>query len=306
MPKLKEVFCKKCGKSFFRSNGRCNEAKKFSWNQYCSSNCLSQDRTKQQLITCEFCAKSFWRAPNDILRHNYCCQSCAAIANNKKHPKRHQSPELRACVNCSGHFRKSTGNSKYCSMKCRKEKEFHRPEDILKIIRDYFLEHGRVPARREMQGISSACQRAFSSWNNTIIAAGFIPNRSDSQRMYKRTNTKALDGHLCDSVSEALIDNWLFAHKIPHQRDVVYPTTNHKADWGVDISGQRIFIEYFGLANDSKRYDRDISHKKELCRENSITLIGIYPHDLYPQRRLNVKLGSLNALISGCGDLHSN
>lgn len=293
MPKLKEVFCKKCGKSFFRSNGRYNEAKRFSWNQYCSRECLSKDRTKQKLITCENCNKSFWRAPNDILKHNFCSQSCAAIINNKRYPKTRLIFNSKTCIQCGDQFRASKGNKKYCSMKCRKEKEFYTPEEILKIIRDYFLKHGRIPARREMRGISSACQRAFSSWNNAIIAAGLSPNRSDSQRMYKRTNTKALDGHLCDSVSEALIDNWLFSHKILHQRDARYPTTNHKADWAVDIGGKRIFIEYFGLAKDSKRYDRDIEHKKELCRANKIPLIEIYPQDLYPRLRLKEKLSGL-------------
>ena len=157
-----------------------------------------------------------------------------------------------------------------------------------------------------MGGVSSACQRFFGSWNKAIIAAGLVVNRSDSQRMYKRTNTKALDGHSCDSISEALIDNWLFSHKISHQRDIVYPTTHHKADWAVDINGQRIFIEYFGLASDSPRYDRDINHKKELCKINGTPLIEIYPQDLYPQRRLMVKLGGLNASMSGRPDVRRN
>lgn len=165
-------------------------------------------------------------------------------------------------------------------------------EDLLQIIRDKFKELERVPARREVK-VSKQCMKVFGSWNKAIIAAGFSPHRSDSQRMYKRTNTKALDGHICDSISEALIDNWLFSHKIFHQRDVIYPTTNHKADWAVDINGQRIFIEYFGLAKDSKRYDRDISHKKELCQANIIPLIEIYPQDLYPRLRLKEKLGGL-------------
>ncbi|MCX6789553.1 MAG: hypothetical protein NTZ42_03015 [Candidatus Gribaldobacteria bacterium] len=303
MAQLKKVFCKTCGKGFFRINGRVNEAEKFGWNQYCSKECLSRERNKRQTLLCENCGGAFQRPPHEILTHNYCCQSCAAVVNNKKYPKRHQSPELRTCVNCSGYFRKSTGNSKYCSIRCVREAKFYTPEKLLVVIKNEAQKIGRTPARREMGGISSACQRFFGSWNKAMIAAGLFINRSDSQRMYKRTNTKALDGHLCDSVSEALIDNWLFSHKIFHQRDVIYPTTNHKADWAVDVNGQRIFIEYFGLASDSPRYDRDVSHKKELCEANGIPLIEIYPQDLYPQRRLMAKLGDLETSMSGRPDV---
>ncbi|PIW97610.1 glycerol kinase, partial [Candidatus Jorgensenbacteria bacterium CG_4_8_14_3_um_filter_38_10] len=63
--------------------------------------------------------------------------------------------------------------------------------------------------------------------------------------------TKALDGHYYDSISELLIDNWLYKKKILHERDAHYPGTHHKADWGILIGNQKIFVEYFGLINDS-------------------------------------------------------
>ncbi|MBI4160274.1 hypothetical protein HY504_03845 [Candidatus Wolfebacteria bacterium] len=131
--------------------------------------------------------------------------------------------------------------------------------------------------------INDACIKLFGSWNNAIIAAGLQPNRSHSQRMYKRILTKALDGHYCDSISELLIDNWLYKNKILHERDVHYPKTHHKADWAVSIGSRKIFVEYFGLANDSPRYDRSIKEKKKLCHKNKISLISIYPKDLYPK-----------------------
>ncbi len=80
--------------------------------------------------------------------------------------------------------------------------------------------------------------------------------------MYKRICAKAADGHLCDSVSELLIDNWLYENKIPHERDAHYPGTHHKSDWAIMIEEQKTFVEYFGLANDSPRYDRAIEEKK--------------------------------------------
>ena len=107
--------------------------------------------------------------------------------------------------------------------------------------------------------------------------------------MYRRTKTKARDGHICDSISEALIDNWLTQHDIPHERDARYPTTKHRADWRVGDT----FIEYFGLAKDSPRYDHSVKKKQEICQAYKIALIELYPSDLYPQQSLENKLGIL-------------
>ncbi len=145
----------------------------------------------------------------------------------------------------------------------------------------------RTPAKREMLDIASAAVNTFKTWNGAIKAAGLVTNRSHDHRMYKRVMTTARDGHSCDSISEAIIDNWLTEHKIAHQRDVKYPDTNHKADW---VIGKRIFVEYFGLANDSPRYDREIRKKRAICKKVGIKLIAIYPKDLYPQVRLEKKL----------------
>ena len=281
MVKFIKIRCKNCNKIFLKDKGHYKENIKFGHNFYCSRKCEYKYKTKRKTLICENCGKRFSRAPNDISPHNYCSRSCAAIVNNRKNPKR--KPKFKVCLRCSKQFRKSTGNIKYCSMKCRgRVKPKHARQKLINIIRQKVKELQRIPARREMKE-SKTCQKNFGSWNNAIIAAGFHPNRSHSQRMYKRTNTKALDGHLCDSVSEALIDNWLTKNKISHERDVSYPETNHKADWSIFVERKKIFIEYFGLANDSPRYDRTMKEKKGLCRKNKISLIAILPQDLYPK-----------------------
>lgn len=285
---LVKVECVFCGKKFFRRKGQFKEAKKFDWNQYCSWKCLSRDKIKRQVLFCEKCGKRFERTPCEISLHNYCSQSCAAIINNRKNPKR--KPQFKNCLECRKQFRKSTGNSKYCSMKCRSGAEpKHTLQELIDIIRAKTQELGRVPARREIKE-SDACRKFFGSWNNAIIAADLQPNRSHSQRMYKRTNTVSSDGHLCDSVSELLVDNWLAKNNIPHERDTSYPNTHHKTDWAIPIESQKIFVEYFGLANDSPRYDQAIKEKKKLCRKNKISLIAIYPQDLYPKEFLEENL----------------
>ncbi len=101
--------------------------------------------------------------------------------------------------------------------------------------------------------------------------------------MYKRRKCLAIDGHVCNSVSELIIDNWLYKNKISHQKEIPYPKGKFVADWSLS---SKILIEYFGLANDSRRYDEEIKKKQEICKEAAITLIEIYSQDLFPKNRL--------------------
>lgn len=281
MSNLKKVFCKNCKRPIYRRTGRFNENLKFRWNFYCSRKCEYKYRTKKQKLICENCSKRFERTLSGISYHNYCSRSCAITINNKKYSKR--VAELKICKICNEQFKKSTGNLKYCSLLCRRKAEQRTPEELVKIIKAIAKKLKRVPARREIDKIHDSCRKIFGSWNNAVLAAGFQPNRSHENRMYKRIMTKAKDGHFCDSISEAIIDNWLNKNNISHERDVSYPNTYHKADWAVFIGNKKIFIEYFGLVNDSPRYDRAIKEKKKLCYKNKIALIAVYPQDIYPK-----------------------
>ncbi|MFH1129419.1 MAG: hypothetical protein V1686_01645 [Patescibacteria group bacterium] len=175
-------------------------------------------------------------------------------------------------------------------MKCRTEAESHTPEQLISIITQLAQKLKRTPARREIERIIKPCIRIFGSWNKAVQSAGLIPNRSHNNRMYKRVNAKAIDGHLCDSVSELLIDNWFYRNNILHERDAHYPDTHHKADWKIFTKNKYVFVEYFGLANDGPRYDRSIKEKKVLCKKHKISLIGIYPKDIYPKIHLENNL----------------
>jgi hypothetical protein len=170
-------------------------------------------------------------------------------------------------------------------MTCGKLGRFkYSKDEIISFIRNYYRSMDRIPPKRELPEISHKAAHQFGSWNNAIVTAGLTPNRSHDNRMYRRINGKAEDGHKCDSASEILIDNWLHENKIEHTRDAPYPNTKHLADWS--IKNGKVFIEYFGLAKDSPRYDRSIKEKVAICRKNRISLISIYPKDLYPKNNL--------------------
>jgi len=158
------------------------------------------------------------------------------------------------------------------------------------MIQNYFKKHERSPAKRELTELTNRAYHAFGSWNNAISAAGLTPNRSHDDRMYKRITCKANDNHFCDSVSEVLIDNWLHKNKIKHSKNTPYPDTGHITDW--TINNGTIFVEYFGLAKDSPRYDRSMKKKERICKRHNIRLIKIYSTDIYPKQIMDNNLKS--------------
>ena len=287
---LKSIRCSYCNNIFLRLKFRIEENKKLSHNSFCSPKCLAQHKFTSQLLVCEnsHCNKEFFRVPNQIVTHSYCSRSCAVVVNNAKFPKRVAAHKI--CKECKKDFR-GWQNNLFCSLGClNKNRKPYTPESIIQNIKKLSLKLHRVPAKREGRLLAERATRTFGSWSLALIAAGLEPNRSHDHRMYRRSMTKAKDGHVCDSVSEALIDNWLSEHGIAHERNAKYPETKHRADWKIKSGA---FIEYFGLAKDSPRYDRSVAQKKQLCKQHNIDLVSLYPNDLYPEIALDSKLGFL-------------
>ena len=282
-----------CGKQFYKEKRHFNWNRKLGLNSFCSKKCGTQYRKTGKWLSCcnDNCHREFYKSLGDISTFNYCSSSCAAKVNNQKYPK---WPK-RFCVSCRKEFKNRS--SRYCSNICgrlaisnsRSTQSKYTQGEIISVIKSFYIKYHRVPAKRELLELVSCATTKFGSWNNAVIEAGLTPHRSHNDRMYKRSKTKANDGHVCDSISEAIIDNWLAERKIIHERNASYPDTKHKADWAV--RNGTVFLEYFGLANDSSRYDRAVKIKKSLCRKHKIRLIEIYPKDLYPKVLLDKKLG---------------
>ena len=90
------------------------------------------------------------------------------------------------------------------------------------------------------------------------------------------------DGHVCDSIAEMSIDDYLYERNIEHQRSVSYPEGTYTADFKIG----NYLIEYFGLTGEHKRYDELRKIKQQLVRKYELNLIEIYPRDLYPENKL--------------------
>lgn len=280
-----EVKCEKCGKSTLKPLRRVKESKKRNWKNYCNFTCQYSAKNKQKLIICAnpSCHNSFLRKKSGVSLsgNNFCSRSCAAVVNNKKHPKRKQ--KIKICRMCGRRF---TGDKKYyCSLLCKHNSLKVSKEKIINDIKTFYRNNGRIPVKREY--IHTKATRArFGSWNKAIIAAGFDPNPV----LFAKKHI-ALDGHKCDSFAEFILDNWLFKNNIPHEIHVPYPSSLMSSDFLVGD----MRLEFIGLENESKKYDRLLKRKRLMIKNQKFKVKEIYPRDLFPKNNLDSILEDLKS-----------
>lgn len=257
---LFKVYCNGCNKDFFRSLGKINENKKLGSKFYCSLKCLGSHRNKQKLIVCEKpgCQKTFLRQLNDISPHNYCCHSCAAsIINTQrirvKKPKIIKPPRF-----------------------------LHSRDTVILAITKFVDEYKRIPVKRETGYLYKVARRFFGTWNKAIEAAGFEPNP-----VIFAKRQLASDGHVCDSLAEKIIDDYLFEKGISHEKNFPYPEGDYTADFKIENN----YIEYFGLAGELVRYDELVEIKKQIATKYKLNLLEIYPKNLYRKNGLEEIFG---------------
>lgn len=268
------VNCSYCGKEYSKNNRHINENRKFGHNFYCSPLCQYTFKNKRVEFSCEKpgCNKKFKRTPKNISSHNYCSRSCAASINNIRYPKRME--KIRKCICCDS---KLYNRGKYCSLICKSNVLTISKEKIIFRIKKFYKAHKSIPVKREMWGIYKPARKYFGTWNKAIEAAGFKPNP-----VMFANHQLAKDGHVCDSLAEKLIDDYLFENNIKHESNIFYPEGQYTFDFKIE----NFFIEYFGLTGEHKRYDELRSVKQKIVKKFNLELIEIYPKDLYPHSKL--------------------
>ncbi len=221
------------------------------------------------LIVCENpeCGKEFFRRIHKISKYNYCSHSCAVIVNNKTHP-RHPGV-IKTCDYCGEKFK---SREKYCSRKCKDLGGTILASDLIDEIKGFVRKNGRIPFKQEFPH-SHAARLRFGSWNKAIKIAGFKTNPVMFAKKYISN-----DGHKCDSLSEKIIDDWLSARKIKHERNFYYPGSD---GFTVDFKVGDFWIEFFGLSGELKRYDELKKRKLKLAKKYKLNLVEIYPKDIF-------------------------
>jgi hypothetical protein len=126
----------------------------------------------------------------------------------------------------------------------------------------------------------------FTSWLGALIASGVLED--DARRTTRGIQCLANDGHVCLSLGEKTIDDFLFSLNIAHEKEPKYPVGNYRGDFKVG----NIFIEYFGLSGD-RAYDQRSLTKRAICKSHGIELIEITPKDLTAVSILRKKFARL-------------
>lgn len=177
----------------------------------------------------------------------------------------------------------------YCSQDCsaldRKKSLNHFKNKTLNGIKNFVSQHDRIPTKREVHDLHSSAKRAFGTWNKAIRAAGYEPNPVKFSKRYQ-----AKDGHWCDSLSEKILDDWLFSRNIPHKVNFPYPG---KRGLTVDFKVGDYWIELFGLSGQHKKYDQLKEEKLKISQKYHLKLISIYLSDVFSPDKLAIKLNSI-------------
>lgn len=220
-------------------------------------------------------------------------------------------PQTLTCLRCSNQFNQQdlpvwvlrrlggTVALRFC-LRCTRQGFFGegpRPRCSKKAIRNYLSElhrlSGQIPGSRffdvagPLVGLDAEVQselldlgaarprpecmkKLYSSHLSALVDAGVLPD--GTRRTSRGTHCLANDGHLCLSLGEKVIDDWLTANGYPHEREPAWPEGNMRADFRVGDT----YIEYFGLVGDPA-YDAKIVRKRELARAHDIPLVEVYP-----------------------------
>lgn len=181
---------------------------------------------------------------------------------------------------------------------------FNMPDkDMLNYLFELSKTLGTIPTRKYMEGVELPTEpiekqietgkillkmpayeiyvEKFGNWLKCLSLAGVL---DDGHRKTSRgIQCLANDGHLCLSLGEKAIDDWLSNHNIPHEKESFYPFDEKlnpnklsRTDWKIG----NIFIEYAGLMDDSE-YASKMKRKKQLADKNGLHLIIIEPADLF-------------------------
>jgi hypothetical protein len=182
-------------------------------------------------------------------------------------------------------------------------------QDILIFLRNLTTVLGRVPAQSFGEGIADfhymdddqrlamlkvlrekpstdRVKEVFGSWLKALIEAGVLED--GTRKTARGIQTIACDGHVCLSLGEKTIDDYLSSHGIPHEIEPHYPEGNYRADFLVN----GVFIEYFGLKGNPE-YDAKTKLKQRLCRKHNIRLISLYPEDLVSRKKFERKMAPI-------------
>lgn len=125
--------------------------------------------------------------------------------------------------------------------------------------------------------------KRFNSYSNACKTIGYNKSNLYGTICFSKNNDK------CLSLKEKIITDFLIDNNIGYEKEFLYSkiinvSTNERCDWKLFDD---TFVEYFGISG-KKEYDKRSEKKINLCKENKIELIKIYPKDISIKKLENI------------------
>jgi len=287
VPRIEQK-CQQCGDkiNIRAAEYRRNKSKHFFCNQSCSAifhNKIRGPKSEAEKQKIKQSMKKYWStlSPGQkILTRDKLRKS--RIYNNGGIEK--------ICSCCGKTFRYSINKfaryeRKFCSRNCYNIFCFgslpYTKDQIINEILKMHSETNLTPQKRSCNGrLYHAAIRFFGTWNKFIKSCGLNPNRG----RYRTKHLKCRDGHKSDSLSEKIIDDWLYANNILHERSKKYPNTKLTCDFYLVDSD--LWVEYFGLY-DVKEYQDTMKIKQNIAKQNHFRFLALTPQHLYDNQKTN-------------------
>jgi hypothetical protein len=224
-------------------------------------------------VTCPICGREFWngyivywmyRRYGPARYCNDCC-SRGLEGNARDLPKQ---KVIEALINLARAFDVIPGSSFALCM---------LPPDTSDEKRDQWMRAlTAMPAAYRIKEILGC-----KDWLGVLKVAGLV---TDGWRIKGAgVMCHAADGHLCRSLLERTIDDWLTSHRIVHEREPRWPhdpdlnpSGMRRADW---LLPDGSFVECAGMMS-RPEYATKMAEKRELARRAGITLHMIEPEDM--------------------------
>ena len=306
------VTCANCGKSFSRTRKKFMRAVRKGSNQFCSLECRCAFQTTKETVSCFNCGKLIQVHKSNIAKsksgRSFCSNACSAVASNtgRVHTEETRGKISKGidryntikgviidhtpilCVVCNESFKPLRANQKTCSRDCGYFLQFGfmplTKEEVIDYIQSVVKQMGHIPGSKHVSSsLMHAAVKFFGSWNKTMLSLGFQPNIQRTHRIHVRCS----DGHIADSLSERVLDDWLYRQGIKHERSKQYPYNNHNCDFY--LPDYDIWLEYFGMWGNNPVYDQTVGFKYFIASELNLNLVGVTANMLFPTITLTLE-----------------
>lgn len=123
-------------------------------------------------------------------------------------------------------------------------------------------------------------RRRTFPWSRVLQRAGLL---DEGLRTSRGTLMVGMDDHLCLSMLEKAVDDFLFIHGVKHDREPLYPwdpvlnpNTKRRADF---LLADGTLVEVWGMPNEPA-YAAKMQEKELLAERMGIRVVGVEPDDL--------------------------